>query len=60
MVNIMRVNANHGDDYMTKLRFHKDYIQKLHTQASMLQWILGRFDFLQNETSKKVELRRDL
>ena len=21
----------------------------------MLQWILGRFDFLQNETSKKIE-----
>ena len=23
----------------------------------MLQWILGRFDFLQNEISKKIELR---
>ena len=26
----------------------KNYIQKLHKQASMLQWILGRFVFWQN------------
>ena len=26
----------------------KNYMQKLHRQASMLQWILGRFGFSQN------------
>ena len=26
----------------------KNYIQKLHKRVSMLQWILGRFGFLQN------------
>ena len=27
----------------------KNYIQKLHIRVSMLQWILSRFDFSQNE-----------
>ena len=27
---------------------NKNYIQKLHKRVSMLQWILGRFGFLQN------------
>ena len=39
---------------------HKNYIQKLHKRASILQWILGRFDFSQNEFEMKIELRRDL
>ena len=26
----------------------KNYMQKLHERASMLQWIIGRFVFLQN------------
>ena len=32
----------------------KNYIHKLHKRAGMLQWILGRFDFSQNE----FEMRR--
>ena len=37
--------------------------QKLHTkvaQRSMLKFVLGRFDFLQNEFEEKNELNRKL
>ena len=38
--------------------------QKLDKRANMLQWILGGFDFSQNELemrlAKKIELRRNL
>ena len=33
---------------------HKNNIQKLHKRASMLQWILGRFDFSQNEFEMRL------
>ena len=37
---------------------HKNYIQKLHKRASMLQWILGRFGFLQNSFEMRLAKNR--
>ena len=70
MRNTVRVNADNERDFhpladhMTKLKnftkgdFAKNYIQKLHKQANMLQWILGRFDLTLSEfeMSKKIKL----
>ena len=33
---------------------HKNNIQQLHKRATMLQWILGRFDILQNEFEMRL------
>ena len=32
----------------------RNYIQKLNKRASMLQWILGRFEFSQNEFEMRL------
>ena len=36
----------------------KNYIQKLHKQANMLQWILGRYGFSQNLFEMSVAKNR--
>ena len=36
------------------LMISRNYIQQLHNRTSMLQWIIGRFDFSQNEFEMRL------